>query len=866
AFAVADAAVRSAIDAQHAIAHQDWGALGPFRVRMAIHTGVVEKRGIEYAGAPINLVGRLLAAAHGGQVLVSAVTESLVQSRLRDAVRFTDLGMHRLRDLSRPERIFQITAPDLPANFPPIRSADPPPNTLPLHPNPLIGRDDDVAKVCALLRREDVRLVTLTGAGGTGKTRLAIQVASELAEDFTDEVFFVPLAAVSDPALVASTIAAVLGLDELGDRSLLATISDYLRNRQVLLLLDNFEQLLAANAVVADLIAAGPGVTVLVTSRFLLQLSVEHAFAVPPLEVPDPASPAEPAVLAQVPAVTLFVDRAQASRADFTLTPANATAVAELSRRLDGLPLAIELAAARVRVLPPAAILSRLEHRLSLLAGSGADRPSRQQTLRGTIQWSYDLLSAEECRLFRRLAVFAGGWSLESADAVVGDDIGNDILEGLGSLVDKSLVVAREDATGEARFHMLETLREFGREQLRDQGEDAELQRRHAEYFLGLAEQEDLVSLGTRQPARMVVLDAEYDNLRAALAWGMAESNADDQLHRLDVGVRLGRALYWYWYLRGFVSEGRAWLDQALERLNDDSPPRLRALAAMSLGSVESFQGDVAAARPHLSDSITLFRQLQPESSYDLAVALVAASATALYEGDDRAATAMLEESKALFQRLDVTSLQSTALVLLGAAAFAMGDQATARTHYEEALGLQRSIGYIYGSAQTLNNLGELARLKGDDERARSLYSESLAGFREAASKGDVARALHNLGHVALHQGQVDHAAGLLAESLALFQERGNQRGIAECLVGFAALASARGNHEMGLRLLGAADAQFTAMGAVVWPADRPEWERIVTATQSALDEHEYAATWSHGRELSLDQAATLALESCADG
>jgi predicted ATPase/class 3 adenylate cyclase len=859
AFTAPDAAIRAAINGQRAIIRQDWGELDPFRVRMAIHTGVVEKRGEEYVGASINLVARLLAAAHGGQVLSSAVTESLVHGRLFDAVRFTDLGIHRLRDLSRPERIFQITAPDLPTEFPPIRTADTRPNTLPPQPNPVIGRDDDVAAVCALLRRVDVRLVTLTGTGGTGKTRLAIQVADELLDEFADGVFFVPLAAVSDPALIAPTIAAVLGLTQPEEHLLLSTITDFLRHKQLLLVLDNFEQLLAGAGVVAELVTAAATVKVLVTSRFVLQLAAEHAFAVPPLAVPDRTMSQDVDALARVPAVTLFVDRAQAARADFALTTANGPAIAELCRRLDGLPLALELAAARVRLLPPSAILQRLENRFTLLAGGGPDRPSRQQALRATIQWSYDLLSEDERRLFRRLAVFASGWSLESAEAVVGD-VDLDLFEGLSSLVDKSLIVADEDVSGDARFRMLETLREFGRERLSEQGESEALERRHAEYVLRLAEQVDLAILGQRQPARLARLDTEYDNFRAALAWALRESVAGEEPFRLEVGVRLIRALYWYWYLRGFLGEGRTWIDRAQARLGDDSPPELRALALLVLGAVESFQGDLPNARAHLQCSIALLRPLHPPRRLDLAIALIHCGVTALHEGDNHEATTLLEESGAMFQALGITSLQTAALTFLGSAAFAEGDLAAARARHEDALSLQRAVGYTFGIAQSLNNLGELARSEGDDQRARAFYEESLTGFRESGSKGDVARMLHNLGHLAVHQHDVDHATALFKESLALFQERGNNRGIAECLVGFAALAAARGESALAVRLIGAADAQFRSTGAAVWPADRQEWERVVAAAKVALTEHEYAAAWTQGQGLTLDRALQLAL------
>src|SRR5919199_1035129 len=406
AFAIAPAALAAVLAAQRALQREPWGDTGPLRVRMALHTGAAEERAGDYYGPAVNRTARLLAVGHGGQVLLSHTTADLVRDQLPDGVAVQDLGLHRLKDLQRPEHTFQLGAPDLPSDFPPLTTLDARPNNLPVQRDPLIGREQEVAAVLQLLRRTDVGLVTLTGSGGTGKTRLALQVATDLLDAFPDGVWFVDLAPITDPALVVSTIAHTLGITEVGGHALGDTLTASLRDKHLLLLLDNFEQV------------AAPALTVLVTSRAPLHLSGEHEVPVPPLALPDPTQPPTPARLAQSAAVALFIARAQAVTPAFQLTPANAAAVAEICLRLDGLPLAIELAAMRTKLFAPDALLARLQRRLPLLTGGARDLPARQQTLRATLDWSYHLLSPAEQRLFTRLAVFTGGWTVPAVASV----------------------------------------------------------------------------------------------------------------------------------------------------------------------------------------------------------------------------------------------------------------------------------------------------------------------------------------------------------------------------------------------------------------------------------------------------------------
>ncbi|MBV9279632.1 MAG: adenylate/guanylate cyclase domain-containing protein, partial [Chloroflexi bacterium] len=473
-FSTAPQALRAALSAQRALAAEAWDDECAIRVRMAVHTGAAVERDGDYFGPPVNRVARLLSAGHGGQILLSGAAQELVRDVLPPRVDLRDLGEHRLKDLARPERIFQAVAPDLGSDFPPLKVLDRRPHNLPVQPTPLIGRQREVRAVCDLLRQDGVRLVTLTGPGGTGKTRLALQVAAELLDELPDGAYVVSLASIADPDLVLPAVAATLGLAEAGE-GLVDTLTASLRDMRLLLVLDNVEHLMPAAPAVGEILAACPDLKVLATSREALRLAAEREFPVPPLAVPEPKRLPSLEALSQYDAVALFIQRARGVKPDFTVTNETAPAVAEICHRLDGLPLAIELAATRIRLFPPPALLGRLDRRLKILTGGARDLPARQQTLRGAIDWSYSLLDAGEQALFARLAVFAGGCTVEAAEAVcAADGPETDILEGVSSLVEKSLLKAGEDVSGghaEPRFAMLETIREYAAERLERSGQ-----------------------------------------------------------------------------------------------------------------------------------------------------------------------------------------------------------------------------------------------------------------------------------------------------------------------------------------------------------------------------------------------------------
>ncbi|HEY7908856.1 MAG TPA: adenylate/guanylate cyclase domain-containing protein, partial [Thermomicrobiales bacterium] len=519
AFTDAPAALDAALAAQYALFAEDWGSGDPLRVRMALHTGSVEARDGDYFGRPLNRVARLLSAGHGGQTLVSGATEELIRDTLPPGVALRDMGEARLKDLLRPEHIYQIVAPDLPADFPPLKTLDARRTNLPAQATMLVGREREAEAVVALLRRDDVRLLTLTGPGGTGKTRLALQVAAECVESFPDGVFFVPLADVVDPARVAFQIAETLGVTEGGGQSLTERLHAFVRGQQLLLVLDNFEQVAVAGTAVAHLLAAAPGLKALITSRAALRVYGEREYPVPTLPLPNPRRLPPLDQLMRNESVRLFVARAQEVKADFALTPANAKTVAEICYRLDGLPLAIELAAARTKLLTPQALLERLTHSLRVLTGGARDLPARQQTLRGAIDWSYTTLDAGEQALFARMAVFAGGGTLSAIETICNADgaLTVEIIDGLSSLSDKSLLHQVEVGEGEPRFAMLGTIREYALERLEERGELIALRHARTAYYLALAEEAEAALTGAAQGVWLARLEAEHDNIRVSL-------------------------------------------------------------------------------------------------------------------------------------------------------------------------------------------------------------------------------------------------------------------------------------------------------------------------------------------------------------
>ena len=849
-FPTAPDALGAALTVQRTLLVEEWVKdIGSLKVRMALHTGAADERGGDYFGPPVNRVARLLSSGHGEQVLLSQAVQELVRGDLPAGVDLRDLGAHRLKDLFRPERVFQLVAPGLPSEFPPLRTLERRPNNLPLQPTALVGREREVGEVVERLRVEEVRLLTLTGPGGTGKTRLALQAGADLLEEFEDGVFFVALAVITDPELVPSTIADSLGVRESAGQPLVESLKSYLRDKRLLLILDNFEQVLEGAPLMGELLGACPKLKVLATSRIPLRLYGEQEYSVPPLTLPDPRVLPPLEVLTQYEAVRLFVERARAVKADFTVTNESAPAVAEICARLDGLPLAIELAGARMRTLPPQKILERLSNRLKLLKGGPRDLPTRQQTLRGAIDWSHDLLTEEEKRLFARLSVFAGGRTLEAIENICDPEGDLDALEGIDSLVGKSLLRQEEGPRGDPRFYMLETIHEYAREKLEESGEARQIKREHAEYFLALAEEAEPELKGPNQLDWLERLEVEHDNIRAALSWSLGGVDA-------DLGLRLAGALWWFWQWWGHLSEGRRWLEEALAGKRSGSVARAKAL--LGLGFLTTAQGDFERAVEPLEESVALYRDLGDDVG--TAHALTSLGYTTDFRGDPQRAQTFNEEALTLSRRMGDSWSVGFALNAVARAAYGLGDRAKAEALWEESLALAHSTGDAWSISWALRDLGWLALVEGDFERASGIYEETLEIDRKLREKNGEAMSLVNRAWAVLHRGDHGRARALFGEALELSREMGAMGVLAECLEGMAGVAAAREDAERTALLWGAAQALREEIAALVPDTELPLHEPYRAFARSRLDGAAFRAVFEKGRNMAPQEAIAYAL------
>jgi predicted ATPase/class 3 adenylate cyclase len=895
AFPTALDGVLAAIEAQRALIAEDWGALGPIQVRMALHTGTATPHDGDYLAPSLNRLARLLSAGFGGQLLVTEVTRNLVRDTLPAEVTLRDLGEHRLRDLREAEHVYQVTAPGLPADFPPLMSLSRQMHNLPAQVTGFVGREQEVEQIQQRLAEPGVRLLTLTGPGGTGKTRLSLEAAGTLIEGYPDGVWVVPLGPVSSSQLVASAIAAMLGVREAAGEPIDTTLGAFLAQKRLLLILDNFEHLLAAAPLVAELLAHCPSIQVLATSRAPLRIAGEHEMPISPLEVPEIDGGLEPQEALASPAVRLFVERARAVRGDFALTEHNVTTIVGICRRLDGLPLAIELAAARIRLLPPDAILSRLDNRLSLLTGGGRERPERQQTLRAAIAWSHDLLDPETQALFRRLSVFADGWTIEAADAVAGVGAPVSALDGLATLNDNSLIQQQESQTqesgGDIRFAMLQTIQEFSRDQLQASDEREQVQAAHAAFFLDFAATAEPKLVGREAAIWLGRLDADHENLRAALAWLRQQP---DPARAVDLAGSLWR----FWWLRGHISEGRSQLEETLSRAGASDVTASRARALDGAGVLAETQGDDDRAETLHRQALAISRNLDDRKG--IARSLENLGVVAFDRGEHERATALLDESLALAREAGNQELIATALNDLGRIAYERGELQRAEGLYQESLDLRRQAASGSEIARSLNNLGIIAFDLGDFGRARRLFDEGLGLYREAGDRWGAAGSLYGLAGAVQQDNDLPRAVALLDESLSLFRETGDARnasvvllslaaahleqgdletaragfrdalsgftsdgdraGIIDAISGLARTAIGAGEIENGTRLFGAVEnlAELDRLAISISPPIQVRDD--LSAAKAALGEPAFSTFWEEGRGLSLEDAQRLAL------
>jgi predicted ATPase/class 3 adenylate cyclase len=809
-------AVRAAVTIQRSLASASWPEDSTVVVRIGIHTGDGRLGGDDYIGLDVHRAARIAAAAHGGQVLLSAETEALAARGLPDGVELRDLGHHRLKDLDREERLYQLVIDGLPADFPPIRSLDAGRSHLPEPLTSLVGRERQVEDVLALVG--DHRLVTLTGPGGTGKTRLAIGAAERLRPSFVDGAFFVGLDLVREASLVASVVAGELGLVETRDRTPTEALIEHLRDRSVLLVLDNFEQVLDAAPLVDGLLKAAPRVKVLVTSRRPLRLYGEQHYPVPPLLLPDLSDDAvTPGALRDSGAVALFVDRARIARPGFEPSDEEIRAIAGIVTRLDGLPLAIELAAARTKVLSPAALLTRLEHRLAVLSSGSDGVPDRQRTLRGAIEWSHDSLPEPERILFRRLSVFAGGSRIEAVEVVCDPDgeIGADPLDLVAALIDDSLLVRDDPADGEPRFRLLETIREYAGERLVQADESDRFTRRHADYVVDLVEALEPRLLGADRDTAFAQLTAENDNIRAVLRWSSTDGDTAP-------GLRTAAAIWRFWHERSQIREGRAWLTALLAKPDAGADPLVHAQALTAAGGLAYWHGDMSEAG----------------LAYEVALAIDRDLGDPARIGED--------------------------LRNLGFIAMATRDLPAAVRLFGEAVEHLETTGDRFALAEGRASYGVSLALSGDPAAARGYLEASHAVMLELGVLPRAADNASGLSVIYRRLGDMPAAIAMSREALELLEHLGDMTRAALVLDSTAALARERGRSVDAVRLASAAAHLRTTIGGAM-PSFLDDIPALMAGARADLGDAAFEEAWSAGQTLDLDTALRDALATLGE-
>ena len=805
-FDSAPQATAAAVEAQRALAAEPWQPGSEIRIRTGLHTGLGVLSGGGYVGLDVHRAARIAAAGHGGQVLLSATTQALVEGSLPEGVSLREMGEHRLKDLSRPERIWDLVISGLPSEFPPLRTLNAVPNNLPTQLTSFLGRQREIAEASQLLT--EGRLLTLTGPGGTGKTRLSLQVAADATDRFPDGIYFVPLGTISQADLVLATIAQALGLVDPGT-GVLERLADHIGGKSILLVLDNFEQVNDAAPQIAELLARAPKLSVLATSRSPLRVYGEREYPVPPLAVPDPKHLPDFEQLSTYESVALFIERAMAVRPDFAVTGSNAPAVAEVCVRLDGLPLAIELAAARVRVLSPQAIMERLGDRLKLLSGGSRDLPERQQTLRGAISWSHDLLDEADQRVFARFSVFAGGATLDAIERVI-FDAGEqaDALDAVASLVDKSLVRQESEPDGEPRFRMLGTIREFATEKLGERGEAGDLAERHSAWLVSLVEDGAATIFGTDQKAVLDRYEREHDNIRAALARAIAGNQA-------EMAMRIFAACWRFWQMRGYLAEAREHAERVLALPGSSEHPAARQAALEAAGGVAYWQADIVTARGWYAEALELARA----------------------GGDEAAIANAIYNMTFTFEMEHEDMVQSRALA-------------------EEAVAIYRRLGDEAGIGRALWGLANSYYFFRDFAGGVGIASEALEIFRRTGDRFMIGWSLYIL---ATYNMQLDLTAvrAGLEEALPLFTEIEDKSSYALIFDGFAALDFAEGDVNRAVRLHGYASAIENLTGTGLAKMTR-DFAGFFPATLTS--DPELAAAFAEGQRLTLEQATVIAL------
>ena len=850
----ASGALAACIQAQRAVADHQWPGGADVTVRMGLHTGEPVNAETGYVGIDVHRAARICAAGHGGQILVSASARSLIGPKLPDGVSLRDMGEHRLKDLVTPERLYQAVVPGLPGDFPPVRSLETLPNNLPRQLSTFVGRVQEIADVER--RLDGTSILTLTGPGGVGKTRLALEVGAHMVDSYPDGVWLIELGALNDGSLIGDTIASALRLKQSAAGTIQALI-EALAGRRMLLILDNCEHLLDPLVDIVDtLLHHTPDLQVLATSREALGMAGESLMPVPSMTLPAPTELGDAhalEALTECDAVRLFLERGRAVQPTLTLTNENAEAVAQICRRLDGIPLAVELAAARVRSLPPQQIAARLDDRFRLLTGGSRTALPRHRTLRAAFDWSFDLLSEAEQVLLRRLSVFGGSFSLEATEAVCrGGAVSSDeMLDLLSRLVDKSLLAPEEGST-EARYRLLETIHDYAQEKLSESEEASDIYARHRDWFVALVDQaRSGFFAGPEQATWLQRLSDDHDNLRASLQWTHEDPDG------ADAELTLASGLWRFWEIRGHLAEGSAWLERALARTGGEVSAR-RANALTGAGVLAALRGDQAAALAAHEASLLLLREVGNPLAIAAACSNVASAA--IEQGNFERARELYGESIELARSSG--DMQGAAFTLLNLADLTAreGDAAEADELYAETLQTLETLGDLWGMAQATSRLAQVSRRRGDLPSARARYEEGMVLYRRIGDRRAEARMLAGLGDVTAQEGDHVGAAKVYRDSLSLRSQLGDRAGIASMFERLAGVAEAE--PERAARLIGMAAGLRESIGAPLSAAANAELDQFLAGLGQALSEEVLRSAMADGRRTSLDAAIAFALEA----
>jgi predicted ATPase/class 3 adenylate cyclase len=887
AFHTARDGLNAAVESQRGLQTEEWGE-SVVKVRMGLHTGSGELHGTEYRGyLTMAKVQRIMSVAYGGQVLLSNTSAELLHNELTRGITLRDMQEHWLKGLPDPERLWQMIAPDLQQDFPPLQSLKENPNNLPVQVTSFIGRDKEVEQIKKRLEKN--HLVTLTGSGGVGKTRLSIQVASQLLNEYPRGVWLVELAPVADPAVVTQTVCAALDITPQGSTPALKVLTDYLRPKKILLVVDNCEHLIDASAQLCDaLLHACPHLRILASSREALGIEGEHAYRVPSLSLPHPKD--EFQMIEESEAVQLFVERAKGVLSEFEITGTNGPVVAQICRRLDGIALAIELAASRVRMLKVEQITSRLDDAFRLLTGGSRTALPRQQTLRAMIDWSYNLLSEEERKALQWLSVFMGGWTLEGAEAVCENPY---VLDLLTDLVDKSLVSVDLEHGHEPRYYLLETIRQYAREKLAESGEGEQAHVRHLDYFLKLAQRAEPELYGAGQIEWSQKLEEDHENMRAALEWSF-EGN-------VEAGQQLAAALWWFWDISGRISDGYEWLNKMLaasakdatlirgkllaeaswfagllgyaglkKELAEESVALYQrlgdrvgiAIPFITLGSIANQEADYDRATRLLKESLNLFNYAG--NHWGVGFVLGRLGNTAEIQGDFEQAQKLYEESLQIFNKTGDKENIAWTLYLMGGLAGQVGDDQRAVKLYEEALQIEKIVKSKPVTAWILHNLGVTLLQQGDYERSRLLFEEALEINQKMGTRTGVSNELNALGWCTRLQGDYPKARSLYCEGLQLIKHSDNDKFIADYLVDVGVLLAGQGRLEKFVRLLGVAQGLFPNTLKTFLPFSRIETEQFIASAYAELGNDVYTAAYEAGKQMALDEAISYVMKELA--